>query len=165
MRAAVIFSLVAPALVLAACTSRTVLDDSTGSVAADEIHVWFVKPAGEELRLVQVRRSHAPGSKLRAAVTELLSGPTAFEMKQGLDTEIPRGTILIGLNENGSTIELNLSRRFASGGGSSSLETRLEQLSRTVKEAAGARPVFLDVEGERLTTAAGEGLEIRQPIN
>ena len=45
------------------------------------------------------------------------------------------------------------------------METRLEQLSRTVADAAGQSKVFLSVEGQRLSTYAGEGLEVKQPIN
>lgn len=95
---------------------------------------------------------------------ELLEGPTAREENAGLGTEIPRGTILIDLKHNAKNVELNLSRRFASGGGTDSFETRLEQLRRTVASAAEA-PVYLNVEGKRLNVSEGEGIEIKQPIN
>jgi len=46
--------------------------------------------------------------------------------------------------------EIDLSKRFASGGGEASMETRLEQLKRTVISVVGNRKVFLNVEGKRL---------------
>lgn len=98
------------------------------------------------------------------AVEELLQGPSSNEEHSGLGTEIPRGTILLGVERNGANVELNLSRRFATGGGASSFETRIEQLRRTVMTAADA-PVYLSVEGKRLNISEGEGIEIRQPLN
>ena len=101
---------------------------------------------------------------MRECISELLYGPTQQEAQAGLGSEIPRGTVLIGVTKDDGRIELNLSRRFATGG-EDSIATRLEQLRRTVAGAAGNRKVFLDVEGKRLTEAGGEGLEVKQPIN
>ena len=44
------------------------------------------------------------------------------------------------------------------------MQTRMEQLKRTVASVAGDKKVFLNVEGKRLVAAA-EGLEVQQPIN
>lgn len=160
-----LFVIVFSAIGLCACTSRTLLDSLTGDDAGAKIHVWYVRPAGNDLKLVAVTRPRGQGEVLKQTVEELLRGPSGQEIQAGLGSEIPKGTILLGIEEKGNEIELNLSRRFASGGGSSSLETRLEQLRRTVSEAAGSKKVYLNVEGQRLSTAAGEGLEIKQPIN
>ncbi len=119
-----------------------------------------------ELSLVNVKRSAlAATNKLEDAIRCLLAGPSTEEISRGLGSEIPRGTILLGLSEKNGAIELNLSRRFASGGGIDSIETRLEQVSRTVRAVAGRKPVYLNVEGKRLNMTPGEGIEIRQPIN
>jgi len=157
--------LLLPIICLSSCTSRTVLGELVGTGATRQIHVWFVRPDGDDLRLVRVNRKSSGSDAFRSAVEELLRGPTSAEARSGIGSEIPRGTIVLDVKEKGCDIVINLSRRFASGGGSTSLETRLEQLRRTVSEAAGARKVYLDVEGERLSTATGEGLEIKQPIN
>lgn len=153
---------------LSACTTRTVLNDlndfAQDRPSSKEMHVWFVKPSGEELRLVSVIRERGSGELLSQSVEELLRGPTDKEISSGIGSEIPRGTILLGIDKKGDQVELNLSRRFASGGGTS-LETRLEQLRRTVAESAGDKKVFLSVEGQRLSATAGDGLEVKQPIN
>lgn len=151
--------------VLSSCTSRTVLQHEQAGSQRQTVRVWFVKASGQELVLVPVDRPRAHGDTLDQAVRELLAGPTNEELKRGVDTEIPRGTILLSVKAAGDDVELNLSRRFASGGGSDSLETRLAQLQKTVEDSAGSRKVYLAVEGERLSAAAGEGLEVKQPLN
>ncbi len=163
----------AAAILVSSCTTRTILngrdaiDSLTAAPKPETVRVWLVKSEGDAVRLVPVDRpvSRLHNDRLKEAVTELLGGPSAEEAKAGLNTEIPRGTILLDIHRQGANLELNLSRRFQSGGGADSLETRLDQLSRTVADAAGADKVYLSVEGERLSTAAGEGLEVKQPLN
>lgn len=136
------------------------------AAATKKIAVWFVKPSSSgDAKLVPVERPVNGKDRLSVAVHELLDGPSADEDKAGLGTEIPRGTVLIGINKDGGNIELNVSKRFATPGGTSSFETRLEQLRRTVASAAVDAPVYLDVEGKRLNVSEGEGIEVRQPIN
>lgn len=129
-----------------------------------QIHVWFVRTKGEELELVPALRSVSSGHQVEDAVRELLRGPNEDESNLGLASEIPKGTVLIDVQRRAGDISLNLSRRFVSGGGTASFETRLEQLKRTLSEVSDPRKVYLDVEGKRLLIA-GEGLEIKQPIN
>lgn len=155
-------------LILTSCGGRTILHGKRAHKSppskSNKVTVWFVKPNEGESKLVSVSRTADSKDQLRTAVEELLEGPSAKEENIGLGTEIPRGTILLGTKRHGSNVELNLSRRFATGGGTSSFETRLEQLRRTVTAAAQA-PVYLDIEGKRLNISEGEGIEIRQPIN
>jgi spore germination protein GerM len=171
-------TLLVSALSLSACTERSVLTMRHGvnkidkiathrikeTEARNAVKVWFLKEKGGTLHLVPVTRNVAGGDTVRECISELLYGPTRQEAKSGLASEIPRGTVLIGVTQHDGEVVLNLSRRFATGG-DDSLSTRLAQLRRTVAGAAGARKVFLDVEGKRLTEAGGEGLEVRQPIN
>lgn len=160
--------LVVSCILISACSGRTILHGTKTSQApgpkTKKIAVWFVKPTDGESKLVSVNRQFLGKDPLSLAVEALLEGPTAHEENAGLGTEIPRGTILIGVTHSPTSIELNLSRRFASGGGTSSFETRIEQLRRTVASAADT-PVYLNVEGKRLNISEGEGIEIRQPIN
>lgn len=127
--------------------------------------VWFVKEKGEELELVEVPRAKTGNDPVEAAVSELLMGPDEEESNKGISSEIPRGTILLGIEKDGEKIELNLSKRFTAGGGPTSIQTRLDQLSKTVSRVAGDSKVYLSVEGERLSANQFDGLEIKQPIN
>jgi spore germination protein GerM len=163
-------TIVSVLILLSGCTGRTILHGTRANKPAhadrnNKVAVWFVKPtANGDPKLVSVARAANSTDRLEEAVHELLEGPSAPEEHDGFGTEIPRGTILLDVKRIGKNVELNLSRRFASGGGTSSFETRLEQLRRTVTSAADA-PVYLNVEGKRLNIAEGEGIEIRQPIN
>ncbi|MBX9951569.1 MAG: GerMN domain-containing protein [Candidatus Obscuribacterales bacterium] len=164
------------AVLLTGCAERKIL---TGSADPQQMHaeptvqaelvgntaeVWFVKPGSETLDLVKVSRKLSGKDKLEAALIELLHGPTGEEEAQGLATEIPKGTILLGVRAIDDDYEIDLSRRFAASGGGASMETRMEQLKRTVVSVVGEHKVFLNVEGKRLV-ASSDGLEIQQPIN
>jgi spore germination protein GerM len=129
-----------------------------------QVSVWFVTPHDDELTLTPVQRSAFGKDIVETAVEELLKGPDATEEQSGISSEIPKGTILLGVERKDDEIVLNLSRRFASGSGATSMETRMEQLSKTMQEIAGSSKVFVNVEGERLTASAADGLEIQQPI-
>jgi spore germination protein GerM len=125
--------------------------------------VWFVREKNGNLEPAAVDRKVNEREPIRDSVSQLLLGPTKEEAESGLKSEVPVGTVLIGVDKKGDSVELNLSKRFASGG-VDSIQARLDQLTKTVQEAAGPTKVYLDVEGQRLLTA-GEGLEVKQPLN
>lgn len=130
-----------------------------------DMKIWFVKPENDEVSLVPVIRTLTQSDQIAEAVEQLLSGPTASEKQAGISSEIPKGTTLLGVKRSDGTVELNLSKDFASSSGGTSLETRIEQLSRTVSDLAGSQKVYLAIEGERLSATPGDGLEVNQPIN
>ncbi|HIA54117.1 MAG TPA: hypothetical protein EYN91_18855 [Candidatus Melainabacteria bacterium] len=164
------------AILLTGCAERKILTGSAvpqqnqaeravqAELVGNTAEVWFVKPGSENLELVKVTRKLSGKDKLEAALTELLHGPTGEEETQGLATEIPKGTILLGVRALDDDYEIDLSRRFAASGGGASMETRMEQLKRTVASVVGEHKVYLNVEGKRLV-ASSDGLEIQQPIN
>jgi len=130
------------------------------------LNVWFVKEEAGNLELTAVSRPKISTDALSSALEELLQGPDKADYNAGIGTEIPRGTILLGVKRKDGGVEVNLSKRFAAGGGPRSLETRLQQLARTVKDIEGNNiDVFVNIEGERLTASSADGLEIAQPIN
>ncbi len=139
------------------------LNCESGAASEKNVRIWFMREERGELRPAAVERAVGSDNAIQAATDQLLRGPTAEERKAGIQSEIPLGTVLIGVTDKGPIAELNLSQRFASGG-ESSMEARLTQLERTLKEVADKKKVFLDVEGHRLLTA-GEGLEVKQPLN
>jgi spore germination protein GerM len=176
-------------VLLGSCSERTVLHGETndrarlaGSLASglhpgdttsdahnpanagsDNVKIWFVREQGGELQPAAVERTLSTQDPVKEATDQLLRGPTQAEADAGLKSEIPLGTVILGVEKKGPITELNLSQRFASGG-TSSVEARLSQLERTLRDVAGKSKVFLDVEGHRLLTA-GDGMEVKQPIN
>lgn len=150
-------------------------------VERDALLIWFVKNDGDKITYQPVARSYQPGSgseeqtpslkAVEAAVNELVKGPTTDEEASGFGSEVPRGTVLISVapTKDRSAIVVNLSKRFLSGSGAQSFGLRLEQLKRTVNEIVShdspPKAVFLNVEGERLSQATGDGIDVAQPIN
>jgi spore germination protein GerM len=169
-------------VLLTSCANRTSLSDGNPPLVGNSsatagggtsltnpvngsLHVWFVKPNQDQLQLVSVDRANIGDEPLTGAVKQLLDGPNAEEGKLGLASEIPRGTILLGVKKVGNDFELNLSHRFAVNAGASSMETRIAQVSKTVAAVAGSHKVYLAIEGQRLTETPGDGLEVKQPLN
>lgn len=169
-------ALVLATMMLSSCGSlpffdgKTVLkpvEKVTGSVVphGKQLKIWFVRTEDGSLELVSVNRPKFEENELKAAVDELLQGPDPKEEESGVGTEIPKGTLLLGIKQDNQKIELNLSKRFAAGGGPTSMETRISQLASTVSEIEPDKKLFVNIEGERLTATSADGLEISQPIN
>jgi spore germination protein GerM len=147
-------------------TPQPASEKAPAPTAAEHVFkVWFIKEKDGQLEYIGVDRKADNEPTLNDSVKELLNGPNEQEQSDGLRSEVPKGTDLIDVKESPDGLELNLSAKFASDGGSESIETRIEQLRRTVEEAVHDKKVFLDVDGKRLTEAGGEGLEVKQPIN
>ena len=86
---------------------------------------------------------------LQNALTELMKGSKREERLQGAYTEIPQGTKLLSLKDDGDKIALNLSKEFEGGGGAQSIQARLLQLVKTVNAYAENKPVYLYIEGKK----------------
>lgn len=131
-----------------------------------EITVYFTKSRGSNtvtegvVRPVPVEAD----SQLEYALEQLLKGPSNTESVQGFYSEIPKGTRLLEVADNNGKLTINLSRQFTSGGGSNSIKQRMAELEQTVRSVAKDQPVFVTVEGQKLETMGGEGLEVEQPI-
>lgn len=130
------------------------------AAAAATVHVYFA--FGEHG--VAVHRQSPAAAPATAAVKALLKGPTAGERGHGLSSAVPTGTRLLGLSVRDRVASVDLSRRFASGGGSLSMSVRLSQLVYTLTAIRGVDAVSLRVEGRVVRVFSGEGLILRQPL-
>ena len=140
----------------------------TGITAAT---IWFTKSEEDKLTFISEVREQKEQFKttrdaLVFAMQELLAGPKGPAQAEGAGSEIPPGTVLIGISQakESGDYTINLSRRFAQGSGPDSFEARIEQVKRTVESVAAGTTIYLDVEGKRLE-ASSEGIEVKQPIN
>jgi spore germination protein GerM len=128
--------------------------------------VYFVVTEETHFRLEPSYR-HSRTNDLAAALTRaveaLIAGPTASERQRGLSSAIPPDTRLLGLRLDGSTVHIDLSAEFASGGGTASMVGRLYQLLYTLTQPAVVEAVALSIEGERVEALGGEGLIVAQP--
>ncbi|MFH1151182.1 MAG: GerMN domain-containing protein [Actinomycetota bacterium] len=100
---------------------------STGP-GAGEVDVFLLE--GETVR--PSKRSVAvPGAK--SALEELLKGPTAGELAQGLHTEIPSGTRLNSFEVTGGIATADLSSEVRNyGGGSARVQAIMSQIQDTI---------------------------------
>jgi spore germination protein GerM len=130
----------------------------------DVVTVFFSKYQGNRSIVEEVVRKLPSGSQtepLQFALTELLKGPTPEEKTQGFYSEIPQGTQLLNVEQVNDTVTVNLSKQFASGGGSNSMEQRFEELKQTVYSVDSGHKLNVAVEGKALELLGGEGLEVQ----
>lgn len=134
-----------------------------------EVTVFFTKSKGNAsvtegvVRKLPPTDSESPVKPLpvQFAVQELLKGPSENEVKLGFFSEIPKGTRLLSVTESKTGLEINLSKEFVSGGGSNSMVQRMAELRNTVVSSSGQKEqIHIQIEGQPLETAGGEGLEI-----
>lgn len=130
------------------------------------VYAYFVKDKnGKESVVTPVFRKVKVDEKLRTtySLLFLLDGVNEQEAKDGYYSEIPESTNLIAVRVNDDSYTLDFSKDLIEGGGSSSIQIRLDQLIKTIETNAD-RPVYISVEGNKITTFGGEGLELNQPI-
>lgn len=147
------------------------IQEDAPKVAKEEyVNVFFIthNSKGEEIYRA-VKRKYIPEinqntSKLKLAVRELIKGPSEWEKKKGIYSEIPAGTRLISITEASSRVVINLSGDFENGGGTDSLYKRLFQLIKTVKNNTSL-PLYLQLNGKQVEIIGGEGIMINQPLN
>jgi hypothetical protein len=99
----------------------------------------------------------------RAALEELLAGPTAEETEAGLLTGIPEGTELLGLTIENGVATVDLSGAYDDGGGSLAMFTRLAQVVYTLTQFPTVQGVNFELDGEPVETFSSEGIILDHP--
>ncbi len=133
---------------------------------AATVMVFFVGLDDGSGTLVPVERvasGRRPEELLRAALEDLLAGPTPEERGRGLGTEIPAGTRLRSLAIREGTAFVDLTEEVGSGGGSASMQGRLWQIVYTATQM-GVQQARILIEGEHRLALGGEGVLIDRPI-
>lgn len=100
----------------------------------------------------------------RAAMEELLAGPTAQEAEAGLGTEIPEGTALNDVSIADGVATVDLSPEFESGGGSLSMQVRVAQVVYTLTRFPTVDSVRFEIDGEAVEAIGGEGVVVSPPV-
>jgi spore germination protein GerM len=128
---------------------------------------YWLQTTGNQIEMVAVAMPRRLGksdvSALRDAIDYLLVTPDYGS----LASTIPSGTRLLGLQMKPDGIHLDLSREFASGGGSTSMIYRVAQVLYTATSLDPKAKVHLSVEGKLLNQdhpLGGEGLIVSQPL-
>jgi spore germination protein GerM len=100
---------------------------------------------------------------LRSAFGELLNIKSSGKNTKEVSA-IPKGTKLLSLKTAANGIYVDLSKEFEQGGGTNSMQSRLLQVVYTATAFDPTAEVFLSVEGKKLETLGGEGIEIPTPL-
>jgi hypothetical protein len=101
----------------------------------------------------------------RAALEELLSGPTARDAEAGLATEIPEGTRLLDVDVRDGVATVDLSEEFESGGGTLSMQLRVAQVVFTLTQFDSVGNVAFMIEGRQVEAIGGEGIVVSPPVD
>ncbi len=118
-------------------------------------------------RLAPVRRPLRPEqAPLKAALAELLAGPSPAERAQGIETLIPPGTRTVAVKTEGQTALIVFNRKLENyGGGSARVEGMIAQIVYTATEVPGVAKVWIKMSGEKELVLGGEGLVIDRPLS
>ena len=138
---------------------------STSTTAApvtkDTVTVNFYFMRGE--KIAATSRAVAKTQAVGAAATQLLlAGPG--EKEAGMTTAIPAGTKFLGLDIKNGTATVDLSKEYASGGGSLSMMMRLAQVVFTLTQFPSVKGVSFMLDGKAIDVLGGEGIIIDHPM-
>lgn len=100
-----------------------------------------------------------------AAMKALLEGPTAAEKEVGMVSSIPQGTTFLGLSIKDGVATVDLSKEYASGGGSLSMMMRLAEVIFTLTQFPTVDGVNFKLDGKAIDVLGGEGLILDHPMS
>lgn len=115
-------------------------------------------------KLAPAHRAVAVPGTVAGAVTALLAGPTSLEARAGWTTAVPAGTALRGVSLHGTVATVDLSGRYAAGGGSLSMNARLAQVVFTATQFPAVGQVQFRLDGRAVTVFGGEGIVLAHPV-
>lgn len=108
-------------------------------------------------------RTVAGPAVAKAAMSELLQGPSDTERAQGLSSAVPAGTKLNGVSIASGTATVDLSEEFTSGGGTLSMSARVAQVVFTLTQFRSVQRVTFRIDGKPLSVLGGEGIVLSKP--
>ncbi len=103
-------------------------------------------------------------SKLKYSLNQLVLGPTPYEKKVGVYSEIPKNVKIMGIVESKNKIIIDVSSNIQTGGGADSLYSRMKQFIKTAIANAPDKPIYLYINGKQAEVLGGEGIMISQPL-
>ena len=103
-------------------------------------------------------------SKLKYSLNQLVLGPTPYEKKVGVYSEITKNVKIMGIVESKNKIIIDVSSNIQTGGGADSLYSRMKQLIKTAIANAPDKPIYLYINGKQAEVLGGEGIMISQPL-
>ena len=144
-------------------TTTTVPSQTTTTLVGDTMTVNVYFSSSEIIAATRIiPKTQEVGA---AAIRALLEGPTADERAAGMVTNIPEGTIFLGLSIEDGVATVDLSKEYASGGGSWSMITRLAEVVFTLTQFPTVDGVNFKLDGEPVGVFGGEGFILDHPLD
>jgi hypothetical protein len=129
--------------------------------ATTSLEVWFTRGEGLHPAMRDVPQTRSVG---RAALEQLLGGPTAAERRDEVGSQVPPGTRLLGLDIGDGIATVDLSGEYESGGGTLSMTMRLAQVVYTLTQFPTVDGVRFRLDGAPVNVFSGEGIVIEEPL-
>lgn len=113
------------------------------------LKVYFTKTVQNDVQIVEVTRNVAYTNQMgRAALQELLKGPTAEEKRAGLDTAIPAGVGIRELRIENGVAYADFDEKLQQGvGGSLRVSTIRKQITQTLMQFSTVKQVVISING------------------
>ncbi len=147
-------------------TSTTAPTGSTTSTTAAEdtmiVNAYYSRDEMMSAAARVIPKTQQVGA---AAMKALLEGPTDVEEEAGMVTNIPAGTTFLGLSIDNGVATVDLSKEYASGGGSLSMMMRLAEVVFTLTQFPTVEGVNFKLDGEPIDVLGGEGLILDHPMS
>lgn len=136
---------------LVAPTSSTTAPDSGGP--SRTVEVWFVA----DDQLIPALRTIDVDTGVAGAIEAALDGPTEEEGESGISSSIPAGTELLGVQQQGDRLTIDLSEELQTVG-SSELRNAVAQIVYTATGySASITEIRFQVEGQNVPVPVEEG--------
>lgn len=103
-------------------------------------------------------------TKLKYALNQLVAGPTDYEKKVGVYSELPKNVKILGIVESQNKIIIDVTGNIQTGGGADSLYSRMKQFIKTAIANSPNKPIYLYIDGKQAEVLGGEGIMISQPL-
>jgi germination protein M len=142
-----------------AVTTTKPTTSTTGATVT--VSVYFI--SGEQI-VAEHRVIPKTESVGKAALQALLKGPSSDETANGVSSAIPSGTAYLGLDIAQGVATVDLSKEYASGGGSTSMAMRLAQVVYTLTQFPTVTGVTFRLDGQTVTVFGGEGIILDHPV-
>lgn len=124
------------------------------SAADVAVAVYFAR----DEKVATAGRTVTAPAVARGALEALLAGPNAAEKGAGMGSAIPAGTRLLGITIDKGLATVDVSKEFASGGGSLSMTTRVAQVVYTLTQFDTVERVTIRIDGREVEGIGGEGV-------
>ena len=118
-------------------------------VAGMELKIYLVKSSGNSEEYVEAKRMVPKTSAVAtAAINELLVGLYRAEVDSGLSSAVPLGSKLNSLKIENGVAYADFNQQTQSGGGSTSMMLRTEQIRRTLLQFSSIKDVKISIDGQ-----------------